>query len=77
VPLVASTTSHQRDNAIWMAKCGAAVHLPQNQLNPADLGALLRSTSRPQCLTMARAAYDNGKRDANAAIAIILEEVAA
>jgi UDP-N-acetylglucosamine--N-acetylmuramyl-(pentapeptide) pyrophosphoryl-undecaprenol N-acetylglucosamine transferase len=77
VPLVASTTSHQRDNAIWMAQRGAAVHLPQGKLNPADLGALLQSLSRAQCLTMAQAAYDNGKRDANVAIAKILEEVAA
>ncbi|MDB5822654.1 MAG: murG [Herminiimonas sp.] len=77
VPLVASTTSHQRDNAIWMAQRGAAVHLPQGELNPAGLGALLQSMSRPQCVAMAQAAYDNGKRDANAAIAKILEEVAA
>jgi UDP-N-acetylglucosamine--N-acetylmuramyl-(pentapeptide) pyrophosphoryl-undecaprenol N-acetylglucosamine transferase len=77
VPLVASTTSHQRDNAIWMAQHGAAVHLPQDKLNPVDLCVLLQSTSRGHCLEMAQAAYDNGKRDANAAIANILEEVAA
>src|SRR4029077_12001014 len=27
VPLIASTTSHQRDNAAWMAQRGAALHL--------------------------------------------------
>jgi UDP-N-acetylglucosamine--N-acetylmuramyl-(pentapeptide) pyrophosphoryl-undecaprenol N-acetylglucosamine transferase len=32
VPLVVSTTSHQRDNAIWMAEHGGAVHLPQADL---------------------------------------------
>ncbi|MGZ5202656.1 MAG: undecaprenyldiphospho-muramoylpentapeptide beta-N-acetylglucosaminyltransferase, partial [Telluria sp.] len=33
VPFVASTTSHQRDNATWMDKQKAAVHLPQGELN--------------------------------------------
>jgi UDP-N-acetylglucosamine--N-acetylmuramyl-(pentapeptide) pyrophosphoryl-undecaprenol N-acetylglucosamine transferase len=33
VPLVASTTSHQRDNAQWMAKQGAAIHMPQTELS--------------------------------------------
>ena len=37
VPLVVSTTSHQRDNAAWMAQHGAALHLPQAELN-ADPG---------------------------------------
>jgi UDP-N-acetylglucosamine--N-acetylmuramyl-(pentapeptide) pyrophosphoryl-undecaprenol N-acetylglucosamine transferase len=34
VPLVVSTTSHQRDNAQWMAQHGAAIHLPQAELTP-------------------------------------------
>jgi UDP-N-acetylglucosamine--N-acetylmuramyl-(pentapeptide) pyrophosphoryl-undecaprenol N-acetylglucosamine transferase len=29
VPLVVSTTAHQRDNAQWLAAQGGAVHLPQ------------------------------------------------
>jgi UDP-N-acetylglucosamine--N-acetylmuramyl-(pentapeptide) pyrophosphoryl-undecaprenol N-acetylglucosamine transferase len=29
VPLVVSTTAHQRDNAQHMAQHGAALHLPQ------------------------------------------------
>ncbi|HJV51925.1 MAG TPA: undecaprenyldiphospho-muramoylpentapeptide beta-N-acetylglucosaminyltransferase, partial [Noviherbaspirillum sp.] len=33
VPLVASTTSHQRDNAQWMAKQKAAIHLPQSEMS--------------------------------------------
>jgi UDP-N-acetylglucosamine--N-acetylmuramyl-(pentapeptide) pyrophosphoryl-undecaprenol N-acetylglucosamine transferase len=76
VPLVASTTSHQRDNAQWMAKQGAAVHLPQTELTPQRLAALLTDTTRDACVDMAMAAYRNGRRDANEAIADILEKLA-
>jgi UDP-N-acetylglucosamine--N-acetylmuramyl-(pentapeptide) pyrophosphoryl-undecaprenol N-acetylglucosamine transferase len=76
VPFVATTTSHQRDNAMWMAGQGAAVHLPQTDLAPASLATLLQATSRAQCLAMAQAAQAVGKRDANDAIANILEQLA-
>lgn len=77
VPFVASTTSHQVDNAKWMAAQQAAVHLPQSALDPAKLAQLLQSTARAQCLAMAQAAQHVGKRDANEAIANILEQLAA
>ena len=76
VPLVASTTSHQRQNAIWMADQKAAIHLPQSELTAERLAALLQSVTREQCLEMANAAYAIGKRDANQTIATILEELA-
>ena len=76
VPFVASTTSHQRDNAIWMDKQKAAVHLPQGELNPQRLSELLTTTTRDDCLAMAEAAQAVGKRDANEAIANVLEELA-
>jgi UDP-N-acetylglucosamine--N-acetylmuramyl-(pentapeptide) pyrophosphoryl-undecaprenol N-acetylglucosamine transferase len=76
VPLVASTTSHQRDNAQWMAKQNAAMHLPQTELNPERLAQLLRSLSRENCLTMAQAAHGIGRRQANEEIANVLEEIA-
>jgi UDP-N-acetylglucosamine--N-acetylmuramyl-(pentapeptide) pyrophosphoryl-undecaprenol N-acetylglucosamine transferase len=76
VPFVASTTSHQRDNAQWMAQQQAAVHLPQAELNPQRLAALLTGLSRDQCLRMALAAQAVGKRDANEAIADVLEQLA-
>jgi UDP-N-acetylglucosamine--N-acetylmuramyl-(pentapeptide) pyrophosphoryl-undecaprenol N-acetylglucosamine transferase len=76
VPFVASTTSHQRDNAQWMASQKAAVHLPQTELNAQKLAALLQSTSRDACLAMAQAAQMVGKRDANDAIAGVLEQLA-
>ncbi len=76
VPLVASTTTHQRDNAQWMAKQNAAIHLPQTELNPAALATLLQALTRQQCLSMAQAAQAVGKRDANDAIADVLEQLA-
>jgi UDP-N-acetylglucosamine--N-acetylmuramyl-(pentapeptide) pyrophosphoryl-undecaprenol N-acetylglucosamine transferase len=76
VPLVASTTSHQRDNAQWMAQQHAAIHLPQTQLSAASLAALLQGLERPACLDMAQAARAVGKRGANDAIAAVLEKLA-
>jgi len=75
VPLVASTTSHQRDNAKWMAQNKAAVHLPQTELTPDSLAALLQKMNRPACLEMALAAYEQGRRNANEAIAQVLERL--
>ena len=39
VPLVVSTTSHQRANAEFMAANDAAIHLPQSELSAARLAA--------------------------------------
>jgi UDP-N-acetylglucosamine--N-acetylmuramyl-(pentapeptide) pyrophosphoryl-undecaprenol N-acetylglucosamine transferase len=77
VPFVASTTSHQVDNAVWMAGQQAAIHLPQGELNAQRLAQLLQSTTRDQCLAMAEAALKVGKRNANDAIAEELEKLAA
>ncbi len=77
VPLVASTTSHQRDNAQWMAQQHAAIHLPQTELNAKSLADLLKTTTRERCIEMAVAARAVGKRDANDAIADVLEQLAA
>lgn len=56
VPLVVSTTAHQRDNAEHLARAGAAVHLPQSELSSRTLAAKLAAFSRPQLLAMAEAA---------------------
>ena len=74
IPLVASTTSHQRDNAKWMATKQAAIHLPQNDLSEERLSGLLMRMTRQDCQAMAQAAYENGRRDANQTIAQVLEE---
>jgi UDP-N-acetylglucosamine--N-acetylmuramyl-(pentapeptide) pyrophosphoryl-undecaprenol N-acetylglucosamine transferase len=75
VPFVASTTSHQRDNAQWMAAQKASLHLPQAELSPQAVAALLQKLTRADCLDMAVAARAVGKRDANAAIAQVLEQL--
>jgi len=75
VPLVASTTSHQRDNAQWMAQQKAAIHLPQTELTAQGLAALLQTLTRADCERMAVAAHAVGKRDANDAIAAVLEQL--
>jgi UDP-N-acetylglucosamine--N-acetylmuramyl-(pentapeptide) pyrophosphoryl-undecaprenol N-acetylglucosamine transferase len=76
VPFVAATTSHQRDNAQWMAKQNAAIHLPQQELSAPRVAQLLESLTRGDCREMAIAAQAVGKRDANEAIADILEKLA-
>lgn len=73
VPLVASTTTHQRDNAQWMVQAGAAIHQPQSELNIDALASLIKTLTRERCLQMANAAYEHSRRDANEAIAQVLE----
>ena len=75
VPFLASTTTHQRDNAVWMAQQQAALHLPQSEMTAEHVAHIINSTNREQCAAMAQAAYDNGRRDANEAIAEILEQI--
>lgn len=72
VPFIASSTSHQRDNALFMDREGAAIHLAQSELTPESLARLLRNMTRKKCMEMAKTAYSLGKRDANERIAEIL-----
>jgi UDP-N-acetylglucosamine--N-acetylmuramyl-(pentapeptide) pyrophosphoryl-undecaprenol N-acetylglucosamine transferase len=53
VPLIVSTTSHQRDNAQWLAGQGAGIHLPQSELTPRSLADLLSGLTREALLAMA------------------------
>jgi UDP-N-acetylglucosamine--N-acetylmuramyl-(pentapeptide) pyrophosphoryl-undecaprenol N-acetylglucosamine transferase len=73
VPLVVSTTAHQRDNAIFMAQHGAAVHLPQPELSPQRLAELLRTLDRAALQTMAEKARHLGRPRAAARVADELE----
>jgi UDP-N-acetylglucosamine--N-acetylmuramyl-(pentapeptide) pyrophosphoryl-undecaprenol N-acetylglucosamine transferase len=56
VPLVVSTTAHQRDNAEWMAAQGAAVHLPQAELTPRRLADEIRALTRTRLQALAERA---------------------
>ncbi len=75
VPLVVSTTSHQRDNAQWMAQRHAAIHLPQTDLNPHQLSLLLQGLSRERLLAMAQQARTLARPHAAAAVADEIERL--
>ncbi len=77
VPLVVSTTAHQRDNAAWMAGHGAALHLPQADLTPAGLAATLQGLSRARLLAMATAARALARPRAAARVADLIERLVA
>ncbi len=73
VPLVVSTTSHQRDNAIFMAQHGAAIHLPQAELTAARLHELLAGLDRSALLAMAEKARSLARPRAAARVADEIE----
>ena len=75
VPLVVSTTAHQRDNAQWMAGQGAAVHLPQSELTPAVLAARLAALDRPSLLAMAQKARSLARPQAAARVSDEIERL--
>jgi UDP-N-acetylglucosamine--N-acetylmuramyl-(pentapeptide) pyrophosphoryl-undecaprenol N-acetylglucosamine transferase len=77
VPLVVSTTSHQRDNANWLAAQGAAIHLPQTDLHPKQLAELFKTLTRDALLTMADKARALAKPKAAARVADELERLVA
>jgi UDP-N-acetylglucosamine--N-acetylmuramyl-(pentapeptide) pyrophosphoryl-undecaprenol N-acetylglucosamine transferase len=75
VPLVVSTTSHQRDNAEWLASRGAAVHLPQADLTPRHLADVLVGLTREKLLAMATKARALAKPKAAARVADELDRL--
>jgi UDP-N-acetylglucosamine--N-acetylmuramyl-(pentapeptide) pyrophosphoryl-undecaprenol N-acetylglucosamine transferase len=75
VPLIVSTTSHQRDNAQFMAAQGAALHQPQAQLTPQGLAALLAGVTRPTLLQMAEKARALARPQAAARVADQIEQL--
>ena len=74
IPLVVSTTAHQRDNALYMAEHGAAVHLPQPELSAASLAQHLQSLQRSELLSMAEKAHRLARLQSAAAVADAIEE---
>ena len=75
VPLVVSTTAHQRDNAEYMERASAAIHLPQARLTPESLADLLGRTSRNDCLRLAVEARSLARPQAAARVADAIEEL--
>ncbi|MEN9890271.1 MAG: putative undecaprenyldiphospho-muramoylpentapeptide b-N-acetylglucosaminyltransferase [Pseudomonadota bacterium] len=75
VPLVLGTTSHQRDNAQYMEKHGAARHLPQTHLSPQGLAEQLQQLQRPDLQRMAEAARALARPQAAARVADEIEKL--
>lgn len=77
VPLVVSTTSHQRDNAQWLASTGAAINLPQTQLSAERLAQLFTTLSRAELQNMAEKARAAALPNAAARVADEIERLVA
>jgi UDP-N-acetylglucosamine--N-acetylmuramyl-(pentapeptide) pyrophosphoryl-undecaprenol N-acetylglucosamine transferase len=77
VPLIVSTTSHQRDNAEWLAGQGAGIHLPQGELSPRKLADLLTGLTRDALVSMATKARSLAKPKAAARVADQIEGLVA
>lgn len=77
VPLIVSTTSHQRDNAQWLAGQGAGMHLPQSELSPRKLADLLAGLTREALLAMATKARALARPKAAARVADQIEGLVA
>ena len=75
VPLVVSTTAHQRDNALYLAGHGAALHLPQTELTPQALATQLQTLDRPTLLAMAEQARALARPHAASRVADELEKL--
>jgi UDP-N-acetylglucosamine--N-acetylmuramyl-(pentapeptide) pyrophosphoryl-undecaprenol N-acetylglucosamine transferase len=75
VPLIVSTTSHQRDNALYMAQHGAALHLPQAELSAERLAQLLGGLTRASLLAMAQKARALSRPRAAARVADEIERL--
>ncbi len=75
VPLVVSTTSHQRDNARFMAQHGAAIHLPQPELTAQHLFDLVSALDRTALLLMAEKARGLARPRAASRVADEIEQM--
>ena len=73
VPLIVSTTAHQRDNALFMAQHGAAIHLPQTEMTPERLAELLQGLDRASLQAMADKARSLARPRAAARVADEIE----
>ncbi len=76
VPLVVSTTAHQRSNAEFMAAQGAAIHLPQTELTAERLAADIRRLTRDRLREIASRARSLGRPEATRVVADAIEHIA-
>ncbi|MEY4698107.1 MAG: hypothetical protein RIT14_2535, partial [Pseudomonadota bacterium] len=77
IPFAAATGDHQTANARGLVKAGAAVLIPEKQLDPASLAAQLEQVlTRPDAASqMARNALSQGLPDATDRLVALVEEL--
>jgi UDP-N-acetylglucosamine--N-acetylmuramyl-(pentapeptide) pyrophosphoryl-undecaprenol N-acetylglucosamine transferase len=75
VPLIVGTTSHQRDNAVFMAQHGAAAHLPQVEFTPERLAKVLGDLDREALCAMGKKAHALARPRAAARVADEIEKL--
>jgi UDP-N-acetylglucosamine--N-acetylmuramyl-(pentapeptide) pyrophosphoryl-undecaprenol N-acetylglucosamine transferase len=71
IPFPFAVDDHQTRNAEFLSRHGAAVLLPQSELNAEKLAGLLQELNREKLLAMAQQARGLAKSDAAAAVAAI------
>jgi len=76
VPFPHAVDDHQTYNARFLSEQGAALLLPQTELNAEKLAQLLREMTREKLLAMAQAARNLAKPDATAQVAKVCTELA-
>ncbi len=76
VPFPHAVDDHQTGNARFLSEAGAAVLLPQAELTPERLAALLRELTRDRLAAMAEKARALAKPEATRAVAEICMEAA-
>jgi UDP-N-acetylglucosamine--N-acetylmuramyl-(pentapeptide) pyrophosphoryl-undecaprenol N-acetylglucosamine transferase len=69
VPFPYAVDDHQTYNARFLSEQGAAVLMPQTELNAEKLAQLLREMTREKLLAMAQAARNLAKPDATQQVA--------
>jgi UDP-N-acetylglucosamine--N-acetylmuramyl-(pentapeptide) pyrophosphoryl-undecaprenol N-acetylglucosamine transferase len=76
IPFPFAVDDHQTHNARFLSVCGAAVLLPQSELNPERLAQLLRDMDRTKLLEMAQQARSLAQPAAALAVARVCKELA-
>jgi UDP-N-acetylglucosamine--N-acetylmuramyl-(pentapeptide) pyrophosphoryl-undecaprenol N-acetylglucosamine transferase len=77
VPYPHAVDDHQTGNARFLAEAGGAVLMPQTELTPQRLAALLQQMNRERLLAMAVKARECAKPDATARVADVCAGLAA